>query len=175
MGKHVLAWFGAPLWALTMGATSLGSTSADDPGCALVWSRLAEWSEREHDLGVTPEALAELDDLVPALEDCRMPLGDWGMGDSVEVWRDLVFVYFPPEDVNRVLCLMERESGGNPSAQNRSSGASGLMQVMPDWAGEFGYEPIDLFDPMVNLWVASQIRERHGWSSWSPYLNGACR
>lgn len=173
MGNHVLAWFGAPLLALT---TLLGPTATvGDGDCALVWSRLAEWIVQEHDLGVTPETLAELDELAPTLEDCRMPGDDPRIGDSVDRWRDLVFVYFPPGDVERVLCLMERESGGNPSAQNQSSGASGLMQVMPEWADEFGYEPVDLFDPMVNLWIASQIEERHGWSSWSPYLKGACR
>ena len=49
------------------------------------------------------------------------------------------------------------------------------MQVMPGWVGVFGYSPEDLFDPVVNLWIASQIRDQQGWAAWSPYQRGVCR
>jgi hypothetical protein len=57
--------------------------------------------------------------------------------DSVEEWRPLVAGHFPPEAVDTALCLMELESAGNPSAQNPSSGASGLFQVLPSWVGRW--------------------------------------
>ena len=34
-----------------------------------------------------------------------LPSGEMGSGD-VERWRDLVAVFFPPEAVDRMLCLM---------------------------------------------------------------------
>ena len=97
------------------------------------------------------------------------------MGADVEVWRPLVAVYFTGRDIDRVLCLMQQESGGNPNARNPRSGAAGLMQVLPSWAEVFGYDVADLFDPSVNLWISVQLADRHGWSSWSPYQRGACR
>lgn len=103
---------------------------------------------------------------------------DRGMGDGaddVEQWRPLVAGHFEPEDVETVLCLMRFESGGNPDAQNRSSGASGLMQVMPDWAPVFGVSRSDLFTPEINLYIARRLRDDGGWNHWSPYKRGECR
>lgn len=95
-----------------------------------------------------------------------------GVGSNVEQWRGLVSQYDWP--VNTALCLMEYESGGNPSAYN-PSGASGLMQVLASWADNFGYTPSDLFDPAINLEVAYQLYRTGGWSHWSPWNRGACR
>lgn len=96
-----------------------------------------------------------------------------GMGSDVEQWRDLTASYFRPEDVDRALCLMSYESGGNPAAFN-PSGATGLMQVKDWWAPSFGVTAADLFDPATNLWVAAQIRDLQGWDAWSPYNRGLC-
>lgn len=97
-----------------------------------------------------------------------------GMGAGVEQWRELAASYFGSE-VDRALCLMAHESGGNPSAQNPSSGASGLMQVMPFWADEYGVSRGALFDPATNLRIAKGIRDSQGWTAWSPYNRGECR
>jgi hypothetical protein len=94
---------------------------------------------------------------------------------EAEWWRPMVALYFEPGDVDRVICLMEKESGGDPDARNPSTGAAGLMQVMPFWAKTHGYSYQELFDPGINLWVASLIRDQQGWPAWSPYLRGACR
>lgn len=88
-----------------------------------------------------------------------------GMGSSVEQWRTKVALYFPADQVDRALRVMACESGGNPAAYNRS-GASGLMQVLSSWADNFGYAPADLFDPDVNLYVASQLYFDGGWNHW---------
>jgi hypothetical protein len=96
-----------------------------------------------------------------------------GMGANVERWRTLVAVYF--DDVETALCLIAAESGGNPDARNPSSGASGLLQVLPSWAAVFGYESNDLFDPAVNLEISAALYADGGWEHWSPWLRGECR
>jgi soluble lytic murein transglycosylase-like protein len=70
---------------------------------------------------------------------------------------------------------MQLESGGDPGAQNPSSGASGLFQVLPSWADNFGVTPDDLFVPEVNTYIARQLYDDGGWNHWSPYLRGECR
>jgi hypothetical protein len=95
-----------------------------------------------------------------------------GMGVDVKRWRTLVAVYF--DDVETALCLIAAESGGNPDARNSSSGASGLLQVLPNWASVFGYEPVDLFDPAVNLEISAALYADGGWGHWSPWLRGEC-
>ena len=94
--------------------------------------------------------------------------------DSVEEWRPLVAGHFPPEAVDTALCLMELESGGNPNAQNPSSGASGLFQVLPSWADNFDMRPVDLFVPEKNVYVARQLYDDGGWGHWSPWNRGEC-
>jgi Transglycosylase SLT domain len=99
---------------------------------------------------------------------------DTGMGEDVEQWRSLVVAHFGTELADTALCLMQHESGGNPNAQNSSSGASGLMQVLPSWAGKFGYAESDLFIPDVNLSISKALYDDGGWSHWVPYNRGAC-
>ena len=94
------------------------------------------------------------------------------MGADVERWRPLVAQHFA--DVNRVLCLMRYESGGNPDAYN-PSGASGLMQIMPFWADSLGIPRASLFDPATNIEVAAHVYSVQGWWAWSPYKAGRCR
>lgn len=119
-------------------------------------------------------------------EDCEVPVSppsveaaassavpvDRGMGAGVEQWRSLVSSY--GWNVEIALCLMNLESGGNPTAQNPSSGASGLMQVLPSWADNFGVTPADLFDPVVNLNISYALYRDGGWGHWSPWNRGAC-
>jgi hypothetical protein len=97
------------------------------------------------------------------------------MGADTESWRPLVNLYFAPEEIETMMCLLAAESGGNPNATNPHSGAAGLFQVMPSWADHFGYEVDDLYDPGVNLWISRQLLEAQGFGAWSPYLRGECR
>ncbi|HLF43231.1 MAG TPA: lytic transglycosylase domain-containing protein [Acidimicrobiia bacterium] len=100
-----------------------------------------------------------------------------GMGSDVEQWRSLVDAHFGDLGavaVETALCLMARESGGNPTARNVSSGATGLMQVLPSWAPRFGLTRSDLEDPEINLWVSRQLYDDGGWGHWSPYNRGEC-
>lgn len=103
------------------------------------------------------------------------PSVDRGMGDDVGQWASLVAAYFESGDVDRILCLIGFESGGNPDAKNPSSGARGLLQIMPFWASEYGLAPDDLYDPDTNLRIGRKIRDSQGWTAWSPYKRGECR
>ena len=99
-----------------------------------------------------------------------------GIGDNVEQWRSLVSAYFAPGDVDRALCLMHYESGGNPNAKNPRSSARGLMQILASlWAPHFGVSYEDLYDPATNISIAAQIKASQGWTAWSPYNRGLCR
>ncbi|MFZ0627388.1 MAG: lytic transglycosylase domain-containing protein [Acidimicrobiia bacterium] len=159
---------------------------AEEDVCLTAVQRLADWGARESRNGLTVPMLDDLHSLTLVIDTCfGMPpessLNPWdaspeyrGMGSDPDEWRPLVAVYFDPAEVERAVCLMARESGGNPEAVNGSTGATGLMQVMPFWAGHYGYTVGDLVNPSINLWIASQIRDKQGWSAWSPYLRGSC-
>ena len=98
---------------------------------------------------------------------------------GVEHWRPLVAGHFSdlgPAAVDRVLCLMSYESGGNPTAKNPNSSARGLMQVLASlWAPHFGLTYEQLYVPEINLWAARQIYNSQGWWAWAPYVRGLCR
>lgn len=99
-----------------------------------------------------------------------------GLGSNVEQWRPLVAAHFKPADVDRVLCLMAHESGGNPNAKNPKSSARGLMQILGSlWAPHYGISPAELYDPNTNLAIARDIRDNQGWHAWAPYGRGLCR
>jgi hypothetical protein len=96
---------------------------------------------------------------------------------AVERWRDLVteavthYGGSVPHDVNRMLWIMQCESGGDPSAAN-PSGASGLMQQMQTWwdnrAIAAGFEGASPFDPRANIYVSAYLiyRSSNSWHHW---------
>lgn len=139
-----------------------------------VWE--ANWQERVEENGVlSRKLLAEYVDFqtrhAPQVSSTSITRSTYrGIGDGVEQWRGLVGKYF--SDVDRALCIMNAESGGNPNAVNPSSGAAGLFQVMPFWWEKFGG---DRFDPETNVRVAAKILGLQGWNAWSPYKRGMCR
>lgn len=115
-----------------------------------------------------PEA-CQLEEVMPTADYvgavATPPPANSGMGTNVEQWRSLVAAYFPADQIDRALRIMACESGGNPNAYN-PSGASGLMQVLASWADNFGYTPSQLFDPDINLYVASLLYQDGGWGHW---------
>lgn len=97
-------------------------------------------------------------------------LPDWS-GD-VQDWLPLVEAFFAPEDVARALEVIDCESGGDPSAKNRYSSASGLFQHLGSYWAErselAGYSGSDVFDPLANVAVASWlVYDGGGWSHWA--------
>lgn len=157
---------------------------SDPTPCDQIWADVSRLVAQEARRGVTPGWLEKLNLLIPDLLECAdEAAAEAAEAASVEAqhhwrvgrWEPLVSSYFAQSDVARVLCLMEHESRGDPKALNPSSGASGLMQVMPFWADHFGYSRQEMFNPAINLEMAAWILDRHGWHSWSPYGRGLCR
>lgn len=101
------------------------------------------------------------------------------IGRGVERWRPLVEKYFPASLVGQALAVMQCESGGNPDAVNRYSGASGLFQFLKGtWAvasTRAGFGGYSRFDPEANIAAAAwlvdySIRTNHprgAWGHWS--------
>jgi hypothetical protein len=76
-------------------------------------------------------------------------------------WADeLAAAGFPSDAIPTMLGYIERESGGDPSAVNSSSGACGLLQLYPCYGGSAW------LDPMTNLRLAHQKYEASGFAPW---------
>lgn len=149
--------------------------SLHTPAEQRVW--VEAWEEKVEANGILSRGLlAEYVDFqtrhVPRVSSVVVSSTYRGMGSGVEQWRGLVGSYFP--DVNRALCLMGYESGGNPNATSYA-GARGLLQVMPFWAKSLGLSPDALYNPATNIKVAKYVYDQQGWWAWDPYKRGLCR
>jgi TolA-binding protein len=84
--------------------------------------------------------------------------------------QDIILTAFAPQGAGAqqwALRIAKCESGYNPNAVNRSSGASGLFQFMPStwahlpWAGQ------SVFDPVANAQAAAYYYQHSGSGPWS--------
>lgn len=90
--------------------------------------------------------------------------------EGVEQWRSLVAKYFPSSQINNALRVMKAESGGTYDAEHQNRGGSvdrGLMQINSVHKDKVGGDLQVLFDPEVNIRVASEIYKDSGWNAWS--------
>lgn len=79
--------------------------------------------------------------------------------------RQLVAKYFPPEQIDNILALIDAESGGYPGAWNSTGEDSrGLLQV--NLAAHRQWANVDLTNPDTNLRLASQLWQSGGWNPW---------
>ena len=143
-----------------------------------------EWIDTALEVGVTIEAFDAYMDMaqrhprffgrpVPAT---RSPVSNtWaaappraGTGSAgVEQWRSLVAAYWPAGLVDTALCIIDKESRGNPSAKNPRSTARGLFQILASlWAPHFGVSYNALYDPDLNTRLAYRIYQMQGWRAW---------
>jgi len=85
------------------------------------------------------------------------------LSPQVGNWDGLLQQYFGESWVEAKK-IMLCESGGNANAINASSGATGLMQIMP-----FSSRPSQqlLLDPEINIATAAKIHAGQGWRPWS--------
>jgi hypothetical protein len=83
-------------------------------------------------------------------------------------WRPLVAKYFPAEQVDNALAIMNAESGGNPSAVSPTND-HGLFQINAGtWPGYADGLPLEMaYDAETNIRVASYIYNTRGWSPWT--------
>jgi hypothetical protein len=100
--------------------------------------------------------------------------------DSVEVWRPIsteaLAYYDRLHELDRFLALMQCESGGIEDAVNPSSGATGLLQHLPQFwdararvavGGRFAGEPAT--NGEANIWVSAWLMYEAtggGWQHW---------
>ena len=89
----------------------------------------------------------------------------------VEEWRSLVSAYFAPEHVDLALLIISCESGGDPNAQNPTSGAAGLFQHIPRYwdarVANAGMPGASIFDPIANVAASAYLAYADGWGHWS--------
>ena len=87
-------------------------------------------------------------------------------------WRGLVAEWF--SDVDRAMCVLDHESGGNPNAASPTDD-HGLFQIhYPIWGPHFGVSRADLKVPALNVRLASLILKAQGWGAWSAVTRGKC-
>lgn len=80
-----------------------------------------------------------------------------------------------PENVQKITTLAMQESGGDPSAVNTSSGASGLMQMLVATFDAYRVASgDDIFNPVDNVAASSryQLDRYGGLVTFSPYTRG---
>lgn len=100
------------------------------------------------------------------------------ISNSVLYYKRLVKKYFPVEEVDNALRIMDAESGGNPMASNTNYGANtskgyngsvdrGLYQINSKAHPEV--ELSRIFDPEYNIMEAARIFKTsgRGWFEWS--------
>jgi hypothetical protein len=90
-------------------------------------------------------------------------------GGSVGRWVWLARDSGWTKDCLPTLCyVIYRESRGNPSARNSSSGAAGLLQFMPQWyTGGWSLPAFDPYDPTENLKMGWRLYKQQGWTPWA--------
>jgi hypothetical protein len=83
-------------------------------------------------------------------------------------WQDLVAAYFPADQVAKGCQVIMCESGGNPTADNPSSSASGLWQFLDrTWGGHGGFVRAKDAPPSVQTEKAAMLWRSSGWRPWS--------
>jgi hypothetical protein len=86
-------------------------------------------------------------------------------------WKPLVKRYFAPSDVNRALCVISYESGGNPKAKNRTGTMRGLLQhnmrYWDDRARKAGWAGANVYNPEANIAVSAWLVNSSGWHHWT--------
>lgn len=88
---------------------------------------------------------------------------------NVERWRSLVAKYFPADQVEMALAVVQLESHGNPGALNdRGEYSRGLFQVNTGPGANTDLASWNLYDPETNVRAARLVWDRaRGWSPWS--------
>ena len=104
----------------------------------------------------------------------KVILVDSPYGENVERWRSDVrgalAEYGLSDEEDRFMRVMWCESRGDPDAVNAESGASGLMQHIPqywvDRARSAGFQGASPFDPIANIYASVWLLDVGGWSHW---------
>jgi hypothetical protein len=88
---------------------------------------------------------------------------------AAEAYRYLVERYFPSDQIENALRIMQAESSGIPSATNINKDYSideGLFQINSRWHPEVRSGG-NVFDPEYNIRSAATIWKNRGWKEWA--------
>jgi hypothetical protein len=94
---------------------------------------------------------------------------------AVERWHGAALAAgWAEADWQRLSCIIHRESKGDPAAKNRSSSATGLLQIMWDVHSRWiGGSSAQLLDGPTNLRLGRQLFQRAGgWGPWKSTVGG---
>lgn len=91
--------------------------------------------------------------------------------DLAQLWID---AGGSPQLANTMAAIAMAESGGNVSAQNSSSKAAGLWQILPSAHPQYDVNRL-LSDPLYNAQAAVAIFKSQGLTAWQAYTNGSYR
>lgn len=167
--------------SLVFGAASASGHSTDE---LRAW--LDEWIERA-EVGLDVELLAEWREMAerhpsffyPSRRTANpSPLGPRVVrrdpSPGAEAWRPLVASYFPAEEVDFAICVIDGESRGDPGAKNPTSSAAGLWQFLRstwDWVadstGTPSYDEGGPYDPELATRNAVWLWRTGGWKHWN--------
>lgn len=96
---------------------------------------------------------------------------------DIERWRPIVEEYFPIDQVDDALAVMDCESEGDPRAENRRSRAAGLFQFLNrTWShasAAAGFDGASAFEPEASIAAAAWLvgdsldRGNDAWQQWS--------
>ena len=104
-------------------------------------------------------------------EDLEGERDTFALPSSVEKWRKLVEKHFKYENVTWGLNIIKCESGGNPNAYNKSSGASGLFQHLakywPPRAKAAGFPGASPFNAEANIAASAMLLHGTNTGAWS--------
>jgi hypothetical protein len=126
-------------------------------------NRLNEYRGYAEGYGLDPDDHLRLDD-----SNIKAP-------KTTAKYADVVSKYFPPDEVDKALQVMHKESSGRPGATNTNKNGTkdgGLFQIndvnIPDLikAG-FIRGRKDLYDPETNIAAAAYLYKRYGWKPWA--------
>lgn len=145
--------------------TSVQRVITADDLAVTVSSLRAEVFEREQERAVAEEQrVAELERRFRASRSARRqqtsaPRVRPSRGGGCERWRPLIAAHFPASAVDRAIAVCNCESGGNPTARNPRSTATGLFQILRG--------PVD---PEANVALAARMFRARGWQPWKACL-----
>lgn len=147
-------------------ADSLASTISARPAIMEARAKRLEAEAESARIKKAAEAISAVVNSAPKGAN-GLPCGVKRPESTTEKWRVVVARYFPAEQVDNALKIMDKESGGD-SGVHSCTNDHGLMQI--NYTAHYAKVNNNLealYDPETNLKVAYQIWSVQGWCPWT--------
>jgi len=125
----------------------------------------AQYSQLQQ-LTLADPALANTEGPLPAPASIQLPRALAGAAGGIQQIILDAFAPLGPGAQAWAIRIAKCESGYNPNAVNRSSGASGLFQFLPSTWAHSPYAAQSPFDPVANAHAAAWLYSRSGPAAW---------